>query len=515
MMILKSIKWRLQLWYGLILLLVLVGFGVTAYRLENGRQYRQVDDELHRRSNVLMNALQFPRRGPGPGGGLGFDLPDGPPDQEPGPPEERNGRFRRDAQDRFPEMGDGFHLPPRAAALFDENSTNGFYYVIWNPEGTELTRSTNTPPGEIPIPRREFNGENLPATQRDERPPLRDNPLRPPAPRMRGSLRELSLFGRGQIVLVGRSIAPELAEMRQTAWILSGVGGIILLLGLAGGWCLASRAIKPVEEISSTASKIAAGDLSQRINVAETESELGQLASVLNATFSRLDAAFAQQQQFTSDAAHELRTPVSVMLTQTQTALKSERKAEEYRATVEACQRSAQRMRGLIESLLKLARLDAGQETMRRAPFDLARMVGESVEHIRPLAANRGITIEENLEAAECVADVERLGQVVTNLLTNAVNYNRENGTIRVTTRREGSLIAIEISDTGIGIPPEHLPNVFKRFYRVDTARTTSQGRSGLGLAISKAIVEAHGGSIEVASEVNQGTTFTVRLPAS
>ena len=139
----------------------------------------------------------------------------------------------------------------------------------------------------------------------------------------------------------------------------------------AGGWFRA--ALRPIDDISAAAVKISAGDLSQRINVAEAESELGQLAAVLNSTFARLETAFAQQKQFAADAAHELRTPVSVILTQTQTALNREREAAEYKQTVEACQRAAQRMRKLIESLLALARLDAGQEVLKRLRFDFSK----------------------------------------------------------------------------------------------------------------------------------------------
>src|SRR5262249_46229970 len=160
-------------------------------------------------------------------------------------------------------------------------------------------------------------------------------------------------------------------------------------------------------------------DLSQRINASDTENEFGRLAAVLNSTFARLEAAFAHQVRFTSDASHELRTPISVILSQTQTALSRERPAGEYRETLEACQRAAQRMRKLAESLLELARLDAGQP-MKREPFDLARVARDSVELLRPLAAERGIEIHLDLKSVECPGDAERIGQVATNLLSNA-----------------------------------------------------------------------------------------------
>ena len=329
---------------------------------------------------------------------------------------------------------------------------------------------------------------------------------------MRGTLREVTLATpSGEIILVGRSIAPELRELRQTALKLAGSGAIILFFGLAGGWWFVSRALRPIENISAAAVKISAGDLSQRINVAEAESELGKLASVLNSTFARLDAAFAQQKQFASDAAHELRTPVSVMLTQTQTALNRERTAPEYRETLEACQRAAQRMRKLIGALLELARLDAGQEQMKRLRFDFSRTVADCVELVKPLAEESGIKVFTELSPLEITGDAGRLAQVATNLLTNAIQYNRPKGEVRVKLASQGGLAIFTVSDTGNGISREDLPHVFKRFYRGDKSRTG--GNTGLGLAISRAIVEAHGGAIEVSSVEDAGTTFTVRLP--
>jgi len=375
------------------------------------------------------------------------------------------------------------------------SESNSFYYVVWARDGKELARSASAPP-EVP------------------RPEDRRAPQGPPEWRMRGVFREFwHPVPGGEMVLVGRSIAEDLAGLRLLAWELAGAGGVVLLLGLTGGWWVATRAIRPIEDISATAVKIAAGDLSQRISAADTDNELGRLAAVLNSTFARLEAAFAQQKQFTSDAAHELRTPITVMLTQTQTALNRERGAAEYRATVEACQRAAQRMRKLMESLLELARLDAGQERLQRVPFDLAKTVKECVELVTPLAEARGLRIHCAAPALPCVGDPERMGQVVTNLLGNAIEYSQASGEVRISGARESGTVKLSVSNSGPGIAAEDLPRIFERFYRVDKARSGSGGHTGLGLAISKAIVEAHGGSLEAASRPGEGATFTVRLP--
>ena len=510
-MFLNSIRWRLQIWYGLILLFVLAGFGFTAYRLERNRRFRALDDELQKRLAALSGVLgQPPARGGMPGGPPGMrprpefgpevredreDRPRfrGPPDAN-GPVPATDGRpFGPAGMGAGPRPGD-IHLPPRVAALFDDSDTNGFYYVFWRRDGLELASSSNAPPGMI----------------RPARPGADEHP----APIMAGTFRQLYHFAPpGEVVAAGHSLMPELKELRKTAWTLVVVGGSILLVGLAGGWWLATRAIRPIRNISDTAAKISAGDLSQRINAADRESELGELASVLNSTFARLEAAFAQQKQFASDAAHELRTPVSVLLTQTQSVLNRERSSAEYRQSLEACHRAAQRMRRLIESLLELARLDAGQEKMKPSRFSLSDLIKERVQEILPLAEPRGIKIDCDLPDVECSGDSERLGQVITNLLTNAVHYNRGEGKIAVDVSAQIGTIVVGIADTGEGIAADELPNLFKRFYRADKSRT--DGRSGLGLAISKAIVEAHGGSIAVASELEKGTRFEIRLPAA
>jgi len=481
-MIFKSIKWRLQLWYGAILVAVLVGFGITAYQLERGRQFRRIDDELRRRAGAVSNAVRPPaRRGPVAGE---------PPFGRPPPLRE-------------------FRLPPQLSSLFDTPDTNGFYYVLWSRDGLELSRSTNAPPQPL---------FSKPPTYRlKDSSVVRLYPIGPQPARLRDEFREILTYTpTGETMIVGHSIAPELAELRRVAWWLTGVGSVVLLLGLAGGSWIATRAIHPITDISATAVKIAAGDLSQRINVADTDNELGRLAGVLNSTFTRLESAFTQQRRFTSDAAHELRTPIAVMLTQTQTALSRERNSTEYRETVEACQRAAQRMRRLTESLLELAHFDAGQESIKHLPFDLSRVAKDCIEQIRPLAEERGVRFIAELPALEleCEGDSERLAQVITNLLTNAIQHNPDGCEVRVSGQNENGTVVLGVTDSGRGIPESDLPHVFERFYRADKSRSGSAGSAGLGLAISKAIVEAHGGNIEVSSQPGTATTFTIRLPS-
>lgn len=488
----KSIKWRLQIWYGFILVLVLTGFGWAAIHLETNMMFQWLDRETMRRLDVLAQAVHPPPMPPVEE--PGFNRP--PPGMA--PPQPPTGR-------RFSGSPE-FHLPPPAEGLFGTNGANGFFFVITGRNGEEMARSDNAP---VHVPQfaswlflahRKFHAE-APGS-----PPLRLNEF----PSLRAVARRLPS---GETVVVGCSIAPELKSLQFVRFALLGAGGIILLFGLAGGGWLVNRALRPIAAISAAAGKISAGDLAQRINTAETESELGQLAAVLNSTFARLEAAFAQQKQFAANAAHELRTPVSVILTQTQTALNRERSAADYRQAVEACQRAAQRMRRLIESLLELARFDAGQEILKRIRFDFSKTISDCVELVQPLADERRVKILVEAGPLELTGDPERLGQVATNLLTNAIQYNQPGGEVRVKLEAQAGLAVLTVSDTGRGIAAADLPRVFERFYRADQSRTGA-GNAGLGLAICQAIVAAHGGTMDAASEVGQSAVFAVRLPA-
>ena len=504
-MIFHSIRWRLQAWHGLILVVVLTGFGFTAYHVARDNQMRRIDQDLDQRLMALLRP-QPPNR-----------PPDRPPDWQRGGLGQRGGfppnEPHNDHAFGSPDFLRHIREAVQQGGALDPSQTNIYYYIMWQ-QGDSILAHSPGAPEDVPAP--EHPGlQALPARNAlgKTTPPEGGPPMLPVA-RTRGQLRELFRFGPlGDCVLVGRSMAPDLTAMRRLALWLMAAGATVLLLGLAGGWWVATRAIRPIEAISATAVKIAGGDLAQRINAADTDSELDRLAGVLNSTFARLEAVFAQQAQFTSDASHELRTPISVILSQTQIALSRERPSSEYRDALEACERAAKRMRNLTESLLQLARLDAGQEAMKRERFDLARIVRECAEMVRPLAAERGIKIQCDVPSLEGLGDAGRIGQVVTNLLTNAIHFNRDQGEVRLTARGESDAVFLVVADTGQGIPAEDIPHLFQRFYRVEKSRSRIQGRNGLGLAICKAIIDAHGGSIEVSSQPGAGSTFTVRLP--
>jgi heavy metal sensor kinase len=312
---------------------------------------------------------------------------------------------------------------------------------------------------------------------------------------------------------VGRPVRTEQAELRAFAWQLAGVGTIVLAVGLAGGWLVSARILRPVAAISAAASAISAANLSERIDPQQVDRELADLAGVLNAMFERLEAAFERQARFTADASHELRTPLAVIRSHTELALNRPRTAEEYRQTIDTCLRATDRMTALVQGLLTLARADAGKLDLQRRPVDLKEVVEESVTLFRPLAEGKGVSLAASLAPVTVAGDAVRLAQVVTNLLSNAVQYNRPGGQVHAELRVASGKAVLTVADTGCGIPEEDRPHIFERFYRVDKARSHASGGHGLGLAICKSIVEAHGGTIDFETQPQQGCTFWVRLP--
>ncbi|MEI6871841.1 MAG: ATP-binding protein, partial [Verrucomicrobiota bacterium] len=431
-----SLRSQLQLWYGILLAAMLLGFAVFAFVFERERRLRGVDEILRARIAEITAAFQSSP--------------------------ERGKDIRVALEERIvPAFQDKF------------SSESGCYFVVWMRGNAAVAWSVNAPVGiEKPA-----HGSV--------------------SARTRGEFRETLLFTPPvDCILVGCSMQPMKEDLQRLAGVLCAVGCGILFAGLLGGWYLTTRAIRPIDKIREVAEEIAGGNLSQRIVIDRKESELGRLAESLNWTFSRLELEFDKQSHFLADAAHELRTPLAVLLTQTQAALMRERSAKDYRETIVSCERSAQKMRRLIESLFELARLQIGKDTRPLEQCDLALLASDSVEDILPLAEARGIRMITALSAAECVVDRERLNQLLTNLLANAIEYNEEAGEVRVSVGVENGAAVLRIANTGAGIVEEDIPHVFGRFYRADKARVGVGGHIGLGLAIAQAIVLAHGGTI-------------------
>lgn len=494
-----SIRWRLQAWHGFLLALILAGFGTTAHQLHRNYRLRFIDGELRFRTTALSGEV---RRQMSPSGW----------DRHAARPPVGDSRLSRRHGERGSNDADGaaawtsspvpgqrtnLVLPSRALQLFQPSETRNFHFAIWSPSGELMARSSNAAP-DLVKPEAVPSGRSVQYRIREE-------------------YREAFAFtSLGHCILSGHPIEAELEAIRGFGWLLLAAGLAVLGLGLGGGWLIASDTLRPIHHITEAARRISAGHLAERMALPGAGNELRELATVLNSTFARLDAAFAQQRQFTADASHELRTPIAVLLTEVQSTLARARSAEEYRGALQSCLETALQMKQLTDSLLQLARYDSGQETLERQEVALDERVRHCVERLTPLTRSRRIGVV--LELVPCVVqgDPGCIDQVMTNLLANAIQYNREGGTITVAMSANLSPpgATLTIADTGCGIPAEDCDLIFKRFYRADKARHRRGGHSGLGLAISKAIVDAHHGTIHVESTPGHGSTFTVWLPA-
>jgi heavy metal sensor kinase len=282
------------------------------------------------------------------------------------------------------------------------------------------------------------------------------------------------------------------------------------------GYLLARKALAPVDELRELTQGVTADRLDRRVPVANPHDELGRLAATINAMIGRLERSFAEVRRFTADASHELRTPLSVLRTEVEVALGKPLGREEVQQLLGSVLEECERLTRLTDQLLALARQDAGPAA-RREPIRLEDLLGEVVETVRPLAEVKSIALNfapDGPPRGRVRGDAGSLRQVFLNLLDNAIKYTPDGGSVAVEVAHRGRAVEVRVRDTGEGIPAEHLPHVFDRFYRADKARSRAAGGSGLGLSIARGIVAAHGGSIELTSTPGRGTTCTVTLPA-
>lgn len=302
-------------------------------------------------------------------------------------------------------------------------------------------------------------------------------------------------------------------------WEMAGILGIglpiIVILVFVSGYVLAKRALSPVDAMAKRAAQITAEHLNERIDVQNSDDELGQLGTAFNATLARLESSFEQLRRFTADASHELRTPLTAIRSVGEVSLSKGGGDENYyRDTIGSMLEETNRLTKLVDSLLTMSRADAGRVSLQSSPVSLFELAQQSASLLEVLAEekNQSIRVEGN-DAIEVNADRTILRQAFVNLIDNAVKFSPENGIIHVRVLENGPDAVVEVQDNGPGIPVEHRARIFERFYRVDRARARHAGGTGLGLSIVEWAVAVHRGTVEVECETGHGSIFRVRLP--
>jgi heavy metal sensor kinase len=290
---------------------------------------------------------------------------------------------------------------------------------------------------------------------------------------------------------------------------------LLLLVAAIGGYWLSHRALAPVDAIVRTARDISGTNLNRRLNQLKTGDELQRLSDTLNDMLERIERAFLRVTQFTADASHELRTPISLVRTEAELALRKPRGEAEYRESLRHILLEAERTTALIEELLSLARADSGSETLHMDPINLRETLQGIAEDWRQVAAVRNLQFEASIGVSDSfvLGDETSLRRVVNILLDNAFKYTPAPGTVHLLLERKNNRVVITVRDSGVGIAAEEQSKIFERFYRVDKARSREMGGAGLGLSIAEWIVGQHRGSIEVQSNAGQGSVFRVELP--
>jgi heavy metal sensor kinase len=451
MSIYKSIKFRLTVWYLIAIVLPLVAFGAVAYFMLSKNLYRNLDLALQVRVAELQNSITV-----------------------------------TDHQISFEQKFNDLVLIYDAdSVLLQRLGPNVRFSIIEKMVQQALFGQSSF----LTTPTTEGQGVRLYA-----------------AP--------FNLDSRTRVAVIVGRLTSEIQDMLSIfrVIIIYSALAVVLLAGV-GGMFLANRTLQPVDHITDIAREIGEGDLSRRINI-QSEDELGRLASTLNRMIARLEEAFQKQRQFAADASHELRTPLAIIQAESSLALDKKRTQVEYRRSLDLVSQEVTYMSEIIGKLLLLARNDAGSEPLNFQEVNVKDLFTELSSDVEALAQEKGVAFNLGpMDNLTVKGDRFRLRQLFLNILDNAIRYTPSGGTVSSSLVRKNGSAFVSISDTGIGIPTEDLPFIFDRFYRVDKARSRTDGGMGLGLAIAGSIAKLHGGNIEVESQVGKGSTFHIILP--
>jgi heavy metal sensor kinase len=453
------IRWQFTLWFGATLAFLLFGFSLLLFTVMRHQLLAAVDGGLLEELREITNEISLARK---------------------------YSEMVEQTERRFVEHG-------------------AYHFQMIDPGGTVLLQSVAFS-GQPPLSAPAAKGSDAPAFGTRDLPQL--GPCRLVTSVVEGP-------GGRYVVHAATSLDPYEQQLSLLVTVLVASGPIALVSGLVGGYTLARRALSPVDRIVDVANRITATDLHQRVEVLNPNDELGRLAQTLNALIDRLQKAIEEMRRFTADAAHELRTPLAVLRSGIDVALRAPRSAEEYRQALEAASDEANRLTRLADQLLFLSRQAAGMMQINREEMRLDALVKDVAEQFSGRSEEAGVALTvEPLAPWTVRGDDIRLSQVFFNVLENAIKYTPRGGRVTVCGRAIDHRVEIDVEDTGVGIPTEHLPHVFKRFYRVEQSRNGDRGGAGLGLAIAQSAVEAHGGSISIKSRPGGGTVVSIALPA-
>jgi two-component system, OmpR family, heavy metal sensor histidine kinase CusS len=331
----------------------------------------------------------------------------------------------------------------------------------------------------------------------------------------RFTLQKLEANGHNYSATMGAPTEDEVQTLDLFRSYLLMFAPLLFLVAAGGGYWLSRRALSPVDALVRTAREISGVNLNSRLSKLNTGDELQRLSDTLNEMLERIEGAFLRVTQFTADASHELRTPVSLIRTEAELALRRSRGEAEYTESLRHILLEAERTTILIEQLLALARADSGREALHMAPVNLSQTLGSVADGWRQVATIRSLQFSVSIPRLDLfvMGDETALRRLVDLLLDNAFKYTPSPGSVHLSFELQGERAILAVQDSGVGIAPEDQPKIFERFYRVDKARSREQGGAGLGLAIAQWIVAQHHGTITVESQPNSGAVFRVELP--
>jgi heavy metal sensor kinase len=456
-----SIGVRLTLWYLSIFALAQILFGAGMWLILRHNLYDLVDDGLEAQVDDLKNFLQSQ------------------------PKDSSIAKLQEEVSETYAIEHSGEFLE-----LYAENSR-----LIYRSTFMQAHQSALLSPDQI------------------QRPVMRSRRIdgRP----FRFALEKLAVNGHAYTVEMGVPADDVVETLHLFRFYLLMFAPVLLLVAAGGGYWLSRRALSPVDALVRTAREVSGTNLNSRLQKLETGDELQRLSDTLNEMLDRIESAFLRITQFTADASHELRTPVSLIRTEAELALRRSRGEAEYKESLRHILLEAERTTVLIEQLLSMARADSGRETLHLQPVDLRQTLRTLVDGWQQVATIRDLQFSASLDAAETfvMGDETLLRRLADILLDNAFKYTPSPGSVHLSLESKGESAVITVQDSGVGVAAEDQSKIFERFYRVDKARSRAQGGAGLGLAIAQWIVTQHRGSIAIESSPNHGATFRVELP--